>query len=188
MGRPPKAWVLVAAGAIAAVAGITAIAWTAVGAASRSHDRARLVAYEEAIADHARRGGRVTEQEAKPSLRAFADGELDGETFAERAEAWARVMGQVKADFLAATPPGFLEEIEARWARALDTYIEAFGLFARAGRAGGAERERLLDEGIATADRADDLFDEASALLQAARRRLGLDPTPNFPDPELTGS
>lgn len=159
-----------------------------IGSASRRSDRALLLDYEETIFPHAQRGGQLVQQEIKPSVNGFDRGSLPPKRLIEFAQNWDRIMREVRADFSAATPPSFLGDVEQRWTRAFDGYLDAIRLFASAARATGAERESLYQRAIGAAERADDLYDQASAVLQGWRRRLGLPPTSRFPDPEALES
>lgn len=152
--------------------------------AALERDRVAIRRYEDAIAEHARRGGRIVQLEVKPSLRELLDGSIAPPEFAERAGGWEAELERVRLGILAAAPPPLLAGIEGLWDRAMRTYVEAVRQFRAAALAEGTKRETLLDGGITIADRADDLYDEASRLLQRARRRLGLEPTANFPDPD----
>lgn len=154
------------------------------GSAQRRSDRRGLVRYEREILPAAKRAGEIVQTEMKPSLRELHTGAVDGERFVERTQAWERVFLASRAELLAADPPAILGDVERTWARSFDTYIEAIRLFRRAAKAGGAERERLLDEGVTRAEEADTIYDEASRRLQRARRAVGLRPTGNFPDPD----
>lgn len=166
------------------LAAVGATIVSSIGSAHRAADRASLVAYEEAVSAPARRGGELVEREIKPSVNQFHSGDLSPALLIRFAPNWERLMREVRDDFLKVTPPGFLGDIEERWARAFDTYVKAIRLFVSSARAHGVSRERLFKRAIDTAERGDDFFDAASRVLQTWRRRFGLGPTSRFPDPE----
>jgi hypothetical protein len=87
---------------------------------------------------------------------------------------------------IALDPPPFLDDVERRWTAAIDVYLEIPALFEQAAAVTGAARTTLLDRAVAAGQRADKLFDRAASAMQAHRRRLGLGPTHDLPDPAAT--
>lgn len=155
-----------------------------VGSANRAADRRALLAYEEAISEPATRGGSIVEQEIKRAVNQFNRGELPAADLKRFAPNWAGLMRQVRDDFVAVKPPSFLGDIDRKWARAFNGYLEAIELFRAAADVSGPARKRAMTRAFDTADGADDLYDEASRVIQTWRRRFGLQPTSRFPDPE----
>ena len=173
--------------AVLIAGGIGATAVFLVGSAQRRDDRRAILAYERSLTSPLREGGRIVQEEMKPSLGELASGELSSAAALGRASAWRRVLEGVRSDVSALTPPSFLGDIEQRWKAAMDGYLAAADLFGRAASAGpGAERTRLLSEAANAGTRADKLFDAAAAVIQSHRRRLGLGPTTSLPDPGAT--
>lgn len=154
-----------------------------VGSKQRRDDRKTYLAYERAVLKPLERGGRVVQQEMKPSLGELRDGGMTAAVARERAAAWRRAFDSVRSDIARLDAPTFLPDVESRWVAAIDGYRRIPDLFERAALASGAERNGLLDEAAAAGERADDLFDRAAETMQFHRHRLGLGPTPRLPDP-----
>jgi hypothetical protein len=166
---------------LAIAAGATAV--FLVGSSNRRADRAAILAYERAVLPAIREGGRIVVQEMRPTLGEIADGRITDADLLDRAEAWRRVFERARTDILAATPPKFLTGIEGKWRAAMDAYLETISAFEAIAQTPSGGRDAAVSEAADSGDRADDLFDEAAALIQFHRRRLGLRPTGNLPDP-----
>jgi hypothetical protein len=99
------------------------------------------------------------------------------------ARAW---QGALRADRLklqAVPPPSGLGRCRSLFDQSIVKYLDAAATFGRAAATpAGATRTALIDAGVSTAKEGDQLYNEASALLQAAHRRLGQSPSPDFPD------
>ena len=161
--------------------GLTSVAL--VGSAQRRDDRAAYLRYERALQPALKEGGRIVVQQMRPSIPDLGAGKLDRRTAVERASGWRRAFRQIRVDVVALVPPGFLGDIELRWTRALDAYLSIADLFEQAAAATGPSRTQTLDRAVAAGTRADTLFDRAASVMQAHRRRLGLGPTGELPDP-----
>jgi len=124
-----------------------------------------LVAYQAAVHPPLSEGGRLVQERLKPAAGAT--------TPVADAEGWARELEDVRAKVAAVEPPSQLAEAHRLFDAALAAY---------------AETARLVADGspgaVATGERADRTYDDASRILQRERRRLGLGPTAEFPDPE----
>lgn len=131
-----------AAGALILGGAVGAATLVATGCENR-RDRAAIQRYEDAIAEHARRGGRIVQLEIKPSLRELLDGSIAAPEFAERAGGWEAELERVRLGILAAAPPPLLAGIERLWDRAMRTYVEAVRQFRAAALAEGTKRETL---------------------------------------------
>lgn len=166
---------------VAVALGATAV--FLVGSRQRRDDRKTYLTYESAVLAPIRTAGRVVQEEMKPSLGQLREGDLTAPVARDRAAAWRRVVGSVRADIVALDPPAFLGDVELRWIAAIDGYALISDLVERAASASGAERNRLLDEAADAGDHADDLFDRAAEVMQFHRRRLDLGPTSRLPDP-----
>jgi hypothetical protein len=84
----------------------------------------------------------------------------------------------------AISPPSSMIDAHAAFVAALRGYAHSASLVAEAaGTTDPVERARLLESAREAGRAADDKFDAASALLQGERRRLGLAPSADFPDP-----
>jgi hypothetical protein len=166
---------------VAAAAGTTTV--SLIRSAERRHERAAYLAYEAAALVPIREGGRIVQEEMKPSLSELRAGTISAVIAHERAAGWRGGMSAALTQLLALHPPAFLQDIGSKWKASLDTYVEIAALFDLAAAASGAERLRLLDEAAATGTRADRLFDAAARVMQLQRERLGLGVTPDLPNP-----
>jgi hypothetical protein len=153
------------------------------GSAQRRDDRAAIVAYESAVYPIVKEGGRVVQEEMKPSLRQFVEGEIAADELLRRAGSWRRAFEKVRSDVLVLQPPAFLRAIEPRWTRAFDAYLQTITAFEAVARAPASERRARLDQVSTAGTTADHLYDQAVELIRSHRRRLGLGPSPNFPEP-----
>jgi hypothetical protein len=185
-GSGSRKWPIIATIAVLGGLAVGATAVALAGSAQRRDDRAAYLRYERALLPSLRDGGRIVQQEMKPSIRELGDGELTQKTALERAGAWRAQFARILADVKALDPPGFLVGIEPRWGRAVDAYAQIADMFTRAVDASGTERSRLLEQVAAIGTRADSLFDDASRVMQFHRRRLGLGSTSKLPDPAAT--
>jgi hypothetical protein len=172
--------------ALAVTAGAGA-AWATAGSGDGAPARvapAQVEAFEESIFGPVKRGGRVVEQGMKPAVQAVAEG--DPSSVVLQAVTWVDELDAARAELTALTPPDGpgLGHITAGLAGALASYAEAARTIGAAAIATGEPRSRLLAQAVAAARAADDEYDRASALLQAARRRAGLPPSTRFPDPK----
>ncbi len=154
-----------------------------IGSANRRSDRAAIVAYEEALLPAFRDAGRIVEQEMKPTLGDIVAGRISDADLLGRAAAWRRVFEQVRTEVLALDPPEFLTDMEGMWRTAMDAYLTTISAFEAIARANPADREAAVNEAAVQGERATDRFDDAARLIQFHRRRLGLGPSGNLPDP-----
>jgi hypothetical protein len=185
-GSRSRKWPVIATIAVLAGLAVGATAVALVGSAQRRDDRGAYLRYERQILPPLRDGGRIVQQEMKPSLREFADGEITQAMALERATGWRGELAKVLADVVAPDPPSFLGDIAARWRKAIAGYRQIPDLFEQAAHKTGAARARSLEQAAGAGTRADKLFDEASAVMQFHRRRLGLGSTTDLPDPAAT--
>jgi hypothetical protein len=185
-GSGSRRWPVIATVAVLAglAAGATAVAL--VGSAQRRDDRAAYLRYERALLPALREGGRIVQQEMKPSLRELGDGSITQKLAVDRATAWYRQFTMILADVGTLRPPSFLGDVERRWVAAIVAYRKISTLFEQAAKQPGAARVKLLEQAAAAGSRADALFDDASRVMQLHRRRLGLGATGRLPDPAAT--
>jgi hypothetical protein len=183
-GRAPIYATVAVLGALAI--GLTSVAL--VGSAQRRDDRAAYLRYERALLPALKEGGRIVVEQMRPSFPDLGGGKIDRRTAVERASGWREAFQRIRKDVIAPVPPGFLGDVEVRWTRALNTYLEIPTLFEQAAVATGSLRTQALDRAVEVGKRADALFDRAASVMQAHRRRLGLGPTHDLPDPAIRTS
>ena len=178
-----KRWPVVATIVVVVVGGLGATSVFLVGSAQRREDRLAYLRYERAALIPIQNGGRITEQEMKPSLSELREGKLTQTAALERARAWRFAFEGIRAELSALRPPAFLGDITHKWSVAIDGYLVIATRFEDAARARGAERTRLINAAADAGNAADKLFDEAARVMQFHRRRLGLGATHSLPDP-----
>ena len=181
-----RRWPVIATAVVLLGAAVGATAVALVGSAQRRDDRESYLRYESAVLPLVREGGRVVQQEMKPSIRELGAGEITERMAHDRVAGWRTAFTRLGADLMALDPPGFLGDIERRWTAAVDGYLKIPDLFERAVTQTGDARARLLTEAAAAGESADKLFDDAAAVMQYHRRRLGLGSTSQLPDPAAT--
>jgi hypothetical protein len=181
--RRSKRRAIIATVVVVVVGAIGATSVFLFGSAQRREDRIAYLAYENAALGPIREGGRVVIQEMRPSLSELAQGRISEATAIDRANAWRRSFDLIRGQLTALKPPVFLGDITRKWIAACVAYKVIADGFERAARARGTERSRLLDQAADAGTRADKAFDEAAAVMQFHRRRLGLGVSHSLPDP-----
>jgi hypothetical protein len=175
--------------AVAAIVAVTALL-TAAGCASHSSARpsaGQLAAYEQAILPTVQDWGSIEVQGIQPAIADLRSGHgVPAHATVLEAQAWQHALQADRAKLSAVSAPPGLTGVPGLFDRSIARYLDAAALFGRAAAASSARRGPLIDAGVVAARDGDRLYDQASALLQAAHRRLGQSPTPNFPDPTAT--
>lgn len=152
--------------------------------ASSAPTKAQLTALEAQLVPLVQRGGQVIQEGMKPAINDLRYDHVTPAAFmAIEADGWIRTLGQVRAEVRAVAVDDSLIEVRDRVVTALSGYIQAAERLRLAMRATGPEQARMVREGVAVAQAADADYDRGAALLQSARRRLGLPANPYFPDP-----
>jgi hypothetical protein len=171
-----------AAGVVAVVAVVVA-AVVLRAADDDGPSRAEVETYEEAILPLVREWGRIEVQGMRPAVADLQSGEgVPAATVAGEARAWHAAFERLRSQLRAVAAPEGMEEVAHGFDRAMADYLEAAATFEQAASAADAEeRSRLVDRGITVVQRGADRYDDASALLQEARRSVGLPPTDDFP-------
>lgn len=142
-----------------------------------------VLTYQDGILGHVREWGRIEVQGMRPAVADLqSEGGVPDETIAGEARAWQTAFRRIRGDLRAVDAPGELAAVAAAFDRAIADYLRAAATFERAAStAPGAERDRLVDEGVAVVRRGAARYNEASMLLQDARRTVGLPKTDDFP-------
>jgi hypothetical protein len=147
-----------------------------------------LTAYTAALRPPTTEGGRIVQQEMKPSLGEFSSGSIDAGNFISRARGWQLAMARVRDQIGAITPPSVIASARPLFVAAMDDYVHAAQLFEQAGAAPQDQRTAALDAAIAAARGADQAFDRAAAVVQRALRAAGLPIDSALPDPTPAAS
>jgi hypothetical protein len=179
---------LTVAGAGIAIAVIVSSGGTSNSPASRSPSAgaAALTAFVAALRAPTAQGGQVVEQEMKPSIADLSSGQIDGPTMESRARSWQIAFARVRQRVDAIAVPAGLQTARQLFDSAIDGYARVAAILLQAGAAAPDGRGALLDAAVAAGRRADALYDQASAQVQAALRAAGLPVDPNLPDPTPT--
>ena len=159
-----------------------------VGSANRRSDRDSLVEYERKILPHLKEAGRIVQQEMKPTLSHLSAGDVTNAQLVERVAAWERAFERVRSDVVAIPPPVLLGEIKAKWDLAMGGYLLTVDAFKAIANAPPEQRAAAIQAATTFGERADGLFDDAAAIIQFHRKRLGLGPSRNLPDPTPSAS
>jgi len=145
-------------------------------------DASVLTAYTAALAPPTKEGGRIVEQEMKPSLGDFESGKLDAAGFVERAKGWQLELARVRDQIDRISVPPAIASAGPLFHTAMQAYIDAARLFEHAGEVSQAQRQAALDTAVAAARRADSDFDVAAQVVQRALRAAGLPADHSLPD------
>lgn len=152
------------------------------GTPTPAPDAAALTAYTRALAAPTREGGRIVQQEMKPSLGDFTAGRLDAAQFIARARGWQQELGRVRRQLDQVPVPPAIASAGPLFDVAMDAYVHAARLFEEAGLAPAEQRQAALGLAIAAARQADGDFDRAAAVVQRALVAAGLPPDHSLPD------
>lgn len=145
-------------------------------------DAAALTAYTAALRSPTSEGGRIVEQEMKPSLGDFERGSLDAGGFVTRARGWQLGLARVRDQIDAIPTPPAIAAAHGLFHLAMQAYIDAARLFEEAGLAPASQRPAALARAVTAAENADGDFDRAAAVVQSALRAAGLPTDHELPD------
>ena len=193
--RQPRAVVVTSAVMVALVlAGLVALVASVV---TDERPSARDVhAFERAVLEPAKQAGKTDELGLKVAIGDLGSGGSEGgeqvtspAVVAEQVTAWRRDLVAARDAFLGAPAPGGLGQARGSFVLALDRYLASVdAIRAATAVAAGAERDRLLDDAIEAGRDGDRLYDVGSGRLQDVRRKAGLAPSTDFPDPATRDS
>ena len=173
--------------AIAGVAVAIAMTPAPAPAGKPSVSGARLLAYEAAITPTLQAAGSMVEQEIKPSIASLQGGTLAVAQVRERAAGWSARFAQARAALAKVTVPREFAGAAALFDRAFVEYeaaVAPLGALIEGARADAVTA--AIDAASAAARKADAVYDQAAAIIQAQRRALGMGPTIDLPDPTAT--
>ncbi|MDQ3758270.1 MAG: hypothetical protein M3394_10525 [Actinomycetota bacterium] len=180
-----KRWAVRAAG-VATVVAAAVVPAGLIFADSRADDSRReaVLAYEKAILPIVSEWGRIEVQGMRPAISDLrTDGEgVPPDAIVTEAQAWQSALQGIRRRLAEQRPPSSLRPAARLFDQAVVRYLEAAEAFEQAARATGDAREAGIADGIDRVREGSRLYNEASMDLQAARRRAGLEPTPDFPD------
>jgi hypothetical protein len=146
-----------------------------------------LEAYQEKLFPLAEEWGRIEVQGMRPAIADLSSGEgVPPEAIVTEAEAWTSGLEGIRTKMKALDVPPRLVRASRLFDQSMLRYIEAAGAFRTAAATTG-DRRAAIDRGIEIATDGARIYNEASIVLQAERRRVGLAPTPDFPDKPAEG-
>ena len=148
--------------------------------AARTQLRSQVLTYEASILPIVRDVGSIEVEGMRAGLR---DVQSAAPSALVQTQAWAAGLNADARKLAAVSPPPSLARAHVLFQQTIAALVHAARVFTRATRADGAHRHSLLMRGIALGERADRVYDEASAMLQSLRARVGLPPTRDFPRP-----
>jgi hypothetical protein len=141
-----------------------------------------LAAYSDAIWPPTEEAATAIVLGIRPDIADFRMGHISEAVWHQDMAARTGQFREARAAFAAAHPPAIIGDAPRWFDEAFARYLEAVDVLDRAGSATGNERDSLLSRGASLGDDGDHLFDRGVALLQHARRTVGLGPDPRFAD------
>ncbi len=180
-----RRWLALAPLVVVATIGAVLIGTTGSSSSGDSTlQRPALLAYEGKLLPLVQDGGRVVQQGMKPALDDLRYKHIVPlSVIAIEADGWISSLRLVRAKIEQVPSPDALTPAHQAFLSALDEYVAAATAFREAALAApGAPREQKVAVGIRHAERADATYDRGALVLQQARRSLGLQSNPNFPE------
>jgi hypothetical protein len=162
----------------------------------KADGRKELEAYEGKLLPLVQEWGKIEVQGMRPAI---ADLQLAGtpaaqsdpnsddvvvppEGIAGEARAWRAGFVELRKKIADVPAPPALARAKLLFDRAIVRYIDAATIFERAADGPVDQRKAGIDKGIAAARDGAALYNDASLVLQAARKRVGLPPSKDFPN------
>jgi hypothetical protein len=180
---------LLVAGAVAIAVAVSQSPSQSRSAAPTAASVARLTAYQSAIVPTLQAAGGMVEQEIKPSIASLEGGSLTAAELRSRAASWRTRFEQARASLAKVTVPAGLAGAAAGFDQAFQRYDDAVTALASVpDSATGNANPTQVQNATNIAAQADQLYDRASAIIQANRRAAGLGPTVDLPDPTPTAA
>lgn len=151
--------------------------------AAMRYDRASLLAWEARVVPLVQQGGQVVEDGMKPAINDLLYQHVTPPAFiVHEAQAWAQALTRVRTQLAALTPPSSMQSATGFLDRAMAGYVSAAHAFRRAAASpAGHVRRHFVRVGRHRGVAADALYDNAAALIQRERHRVGLPTDVNFP-------
>jgi hypothetical protein len=150
--------------------------------------RRQVLTYQEKLSPLAKEWGRIEVQGMRPAIADLRSGEgVPAEMIAGEASAWEAGLKGLRVKIQNIQAPGSLARASVLFDQAIVRYIAAAVTFERAAQATGDERIKGIEDGVNVAIDGARIYNEASLTLQAARRKVGLGPTTDFPDKPAAG-
>jgi len=149
-------------------------------------ERKQLLAYEGKLLPLVQHWGKIEIDGMRPAIADLASGPgnttVPPESIAGEAHAWQDALIEIRADMKKLRPPADLKRAGDLFDQSIAKYLAAATTFEQAAKASGEAQQQAINAGAQDASDGADLYNQASLLLQAARHRVGLPTTPDFPD------
>jgi hypothetical protein len=182
--RAPRSYLTFTGGVLVAAIAALVAAGLLIGGSDRGSPRAgqraadigAFVAFERSVGELVGEGGSVVVFGMKPGVADIAEGGYPDDTLRHMAGGWLESFETLEAELAELRVPPFAAGAAAQLEAAFAAYSRTAALLLEAARADGAARAALVDAAAAAGTRADDLYDQALAALDAHRTRLGLPP------------
>lgn len=143
-----------------------------------------LTTYTTALRGPTSDGGRIVEEEMKPSIGELSQGQVDPTTFAQRARGWELDLTRVRDELDRIPVPPAIASAGPLFHQAMDAYIAAARLFEQAAAIpASAQRDAAIQTAITQAQSADRQYDAAALVVQRALAAAGLQPDSALPNP-----
>ena len=171
---------------LAVVLGTALVLAIVVPSDGRPHPSAAAIKrYEKAILAPVKDWGSIEILGMRPTIPDLLGqkGALPPGAIITESNAWLAAFAHDRTLIAAVRPPAGLGRCRGLFLRALDKYSDAARTFGRAAATPLSQRRPVIEAGIASATAGDQLFDQASAVLQRARLAAGLQLSPDFPTP-----
>jgi len=147
------------------------------GGGNATADRHAVQSYYQAIHPLAQEGGRIVQQEMKPSLRELVRSTITPAKFRERAAAWERAFRNIREKFASAPRVKRLDKAAALYDQSFADYLRAISAFSNASRVATKKaRDKAISRAARIAQAADKQYDRARAELKHVMLEVGMTP------------
>jgi hypothetical protein len=165
---------------LAAAAGLASLVLTRHGGLSA----AKVDKYQKAILPLVTEWGKIEIQGMRPAISDLRSGQgVPAPLIGGEARAWQSGLKDLRAKLQKVPAPKDLAKASALFDQAMVKYLDAAVTFEKA--ADGPEgdpRNAAIDQGIKQATDGAAIYNQASLVLQGARKKAGLPTSPDFPD------
>jgi hypothetical protein len=140
--------------------------------------------YQKAMLPLVTEWGKIEIQGMRPAISDLSSGEgVPASLIGGEARAWQGGLTDLRAKIQKVAAPKQLAQASALFDQSIAKYLDAAVTFEHAadGPEGDA-RTKAIDQGIKLASDGAAIYNRASLIIQSARHRAGLPPSPDFPD------
>ncbi|MHB8510818.1 MAG: hypothetical protein ACYDCC_01450 [Actinomycetota bacterium] len=146
-----------------------------------SADRSAVRAYYDTISPLAYEGGRVIQEEVKPSITDLEESKISPAQFRRLDASWQSEFVKIRSEFARARRVSRLNDTAAQYDIALKEYLDFFAALARDSRvSGAAARTAAVRRSFPIGDKANADYDKAREDLKQVMRDVGMAIPANF--------